>query len=83
MFECLTRLFGEGKVRVEIIAVDKKCYSIKIPFIGCFDSEIELIREIANMILLEKNIKIIKIRIVAIEGRGSDAVITGNWFDLK
>lgn len=85
MFDWLKKLYGQGRVRIEWKAENGSFGTAKMPFIGAFDSEAELIEIFINECLLEKNIKITKARIIAIEGRNSGEckTVSGEWFSVK
>ncbi len=78
-FDSIKRLFGEGKARFEGETKDQT-FSGKMPYIGTIESEEELIQIIYNTTLVEYGKYPKWIRIVAINGTGVEANITGRKF---
>jgi len=84
MFDYLKKCFGEGVVRMEGKTEDGKKFEVKAPFAGDIASEEELINEMVNDMLVEKGIRVKRIRIMGIKGAVSNQnlKLTGNWYTV-
>jgi hypothetical protein len=83
MLNWLKSLFGEGMVRLEIETAEGKIGVLKSKYVGCADTEIELLTEIVNGVFVEKGIKLKRARIVGIHGTGIVFTPSGNWWSVN
>lgn len=70
MFDWLTKLFGEGKFRVEFETTDGRIITGKLPYIGCPQSELEILNMGAGHLLVEDGIRVRWMRIISFYGSG-------------
>lgn len=86
MFNWLRKLFGDGKVRIELITVDGKQGQATAPFVGDVGKtpEKELLADIVNQIFVDKGWKIAKIRILGLSGScSSQPNYSYDWFETS
>jgi hypothetical protein len=82
MFDFIKRLFGEGRVRLEGVTSDGRTFNGKLSYIGALHEK-DIINHFAEMCMVEKGIKIIRARIVAIAGKGYEEIespVTYKWY---
>lgn len=70
MFDWLKKLFGEGKFRVEFETTDGRKMVGRLPYIGCPESELEILRLAAGHLAVQDGIRVRWIRVVSFYGSG-------------
>ncbi len=83
ILDSISKLFGSGKIKIDGETIDGRSFTIKRSYIGSIGSrsEQDILKETANDIWIENDVRVRKLKISGISGTSDEEPNwTYNWF---
>lgn len=81
LLDSIKSIFGKGIIHVEGYDKTGRYFTGKTNFVGCIESEKEILDTCVEKITEQQNIRVDKIRVTGMYGyNGGDIVIKGGWY---